>query len=158
MTLPENQVEKQAEKQNSQSVVSRISLSLSQELLIELDQMVESRGFDSRSQAVADMLHQHITEHKRSLGNETMVGTITLLYDRTVPNLQRYLADLQYHHLAEVISSLHVQLAENRVMEVVLVQGPAAQLEKIGNELMTLRGVITGRLQLLTAVMPPVYA
>jgi CopG family nickel-responsive transcriptional regulator len=72
--------------------------------------------------------------------------------------LQRHLADLQYHHLAEVISSLHVQLAENRVMEVVLVQGPAKQLEKIGNELMTLRGVITGRLQLLTAIMPPVYA
>ncbi len=150
-------VETKPEKQSNQSV-SRISLSLSQELLVELDKMVESRGFDSRSQAVADMLHQHITEHKRSLGNDTMVGTITLLYDRTAPNLQRNLADLQYHHLAEVISSLHVQLAENRVMEVILVQGPATQLEKIGNELMTLRGVITGRLQLLTAVMPPVYA
>ncbi|MBC7750995.1 MAG: nickel-responsive transcriptional regulator NikR [Candidatus Saccharibacteria bacterium] len=146
-----------ASSSSSQSV-SRISLSLPQELLIELDKMVESRGFDSRSQAVADMLHQHITEHKRNLGDEIMVGTITLLYDRTTPHLQRLLADLQYHHLAEVISSLHVQLAENRVMEVVLVQGPAKQLEKIGNELMTLRGVITGRLQLLTAVMPPVYA
>ncbi len=157
MKSTDQQIETKAEKQNSQSV-SRISLSLSQELLVELDKMVESRGFDSRSQAVADMLHQHITEHKRSLGNDTMVGTITLLYDRTTPNLQRHLADLQYHHLAEVISSLHVQLAENRVMEVILVQGPARQLEKIGNELMTLRGVITGRLQLLTAVMPPVYA
>lgn len=154
-------IEKQSNLTNSPSsslLVSRISLSLPQELLIELDKMVESRGFDSRSQAVGDMLHQHITEHKRNLGDEIMVGTITLLYDRTTPNLQRHLADLQYHHLAEVISSLHVQLAENRVMEVVLVQGPAKQLEKIGNELMTLRGVITGRLQLLTAVMPPVYA
>jgi CopG family nickel-responsive transcriptional regulator len=47
---------------NSQSV-SRISLSLPQELLIELDKMVESRGFDSRSQAVGDMLHQHITDY-----------------------------------------------------------------------------------------------
>ncbi len=148
---------KASDKQINQSV-SRISLSLPQELLVELDKMVESRGFDSRSQAVADMLHQHITEHKRSVGNDIMVGTITLLYDRSIPNLQRHLADLQYHHLAEVISSLHVQLTENRVMEVVLVQGPAKQLEIIGNELMTLRGVITGRLQLMTAVMPPVYA
>jgi len=148
---------KASDKPINQSV-SRISLSLPQELLVELDSMVESRGFDSRSQAVADMLHQHITEHKRSVGNDIMVGTITLLYDRSIPNLQRHLADLQYHHLAEVISSLHVQLTENRVMEVVLVQGPARQLELIGNELITLRGVITGHLQLLTAVMPPVYA
>ncbi len=145
MSKPDNQL------------VSRISLSLSQELLEELDTMVETRGFESRSQAVADMLHQHITEHKRTLGDEVMVGTITLLYDRSIPNLQRHLADLQYHHLAEVISSLHVQLAENRVMEVILVQGPAHQLEKISNELTTLRGVITGRLQTLTAIMPPVY-
>jgi CopG family nickel-responsive transcriptional regulator len=158
---PVKLIEKQTNVANSPPIsqsVSRISLSLPQELLIELDRMVETRGFDSRSQAVGDMLHQHITEHKRSLGDEIMVGTIILLYDRSIPNLQRHLADLQYHHLAEVISSLHVQLAENRVMEVVLVQGPAKQLEKIGNELMTLRGVITGRLQLLTAVMPPVYA
>ncbi|WP_410211648.1 nickel-responsive transcriptional regulator NikR [Aquirhabdus sp.] len=157
-TLPPQTIpNKTTEKPTNQSV-SRISLSLSQELLTELDDMVESRGFDSRSQAVADMLHQHITEHKRNLGNDVMVGTITLLYDRSIPNLQHQLADLQYHHLAEVISSLHVQLTDNRVMEVILVQGPAKQLEIISDELITLRGVITGKLQLMTAVMPPVYA
>ena len=70
--------------------------------------------------------------------------------------MQRELADLQYQHLAEVISSLHVQLAGNQVMEVVLVQGVAATLQQISDQLITLKGVVTGRLQLLTAVMPPV--
>ena len=70
--------------------------------------------------------------------------------------MQRELADLQYQHLAEVISSLHVQLAGNQVMEVVLVQGVAATLQQIADQLITLKGVVTGRLQLLTAVMPPV--
>ena len=77
-------------------------------------------------------------------------------YDRSTPHLQRELADLQYQHLAEVISSLHVQLAGNQVMEVVLVQGVAATLQQIADQLITLKGVVTGRLQLLTAVMPPV--
>ena len=86
-----------------------------------------------------------------------MVGTITLLYDRSTPHLQRQLADLQYQHIAEVISSLHVHLADNRVMEVILVQAPAKLLEALANELITLRGVITGQLQLMTAVIPPVY-
>jgi CopG family nickel-responsive transcriptional regulator len=139
------------------SPISRISISLPQELLTELDQMVEDRGFDSRSQAIADMIHQQITAHKRHVGDDIMVGTITLLYDRSTPHLQRQLADLQYQHIAEVISSLHVHLADNRVMEVILVQAPAKLLEALANELITLRGVITGQLQLMTAVIPPVY-
>lgn len=141
---------------NSASTVSRISMSLPQELLKELDLMVAARGFDSRSQAISDMLHQQVTAHKQKVGNDIMVGTITLLYDRSTPNLQRQMADLQYQYLTEVISSLHVNLADNRIMEVVLVQGNACHLEKIANQLITLRGVITGNLQLMTAIMPPI--
>lgn len=136
--------------------VSRITMSLPQELLRELDSMVSQRGFDSRSQAIADMIHQQVTAHKQMVGDEVMVGTITLLYDRSIANLQRQIADLQYQHLAEVISSLHVSLADNQLMEVVLVQGRACHLEKIANQLITLRGIITGNLQLLTAIMPPI--
>jgi len=143
-------------KRHAPSVLSRTSLSLPQELLQGLDDMVAQRGFESRSQALTEMIHQQITTHQQQLGQQVMVGTITLLYDRTTPHLQRELADLQYQHLAEVISSLHVQLAGNQVMEVVLVQGVAATLQQIANQLITLKGVVTGRLQLLTAVMPPV--
>ena len=140
----------------SASLVSRITMSLPQELLKALDDMVTQRGFDSRSQAIADMIHQQVTAHKQKVGNDVMVGTITLLYDRSILNLQRQIADLQYQNLSEVISSLHVSLADNQMMEVVLVQGRACQLEKIANQLITLRGVITGNLQLLTAIMPPI--
>ena len=70
-----------------------------------------------------------------------------LLYDRSAVHVQSA-------YLAEVISSLHVQLAGNQVMEVV--QGVAATLQQIADQLITLKGVVTGRLQLLTAVMPPV--
>lgn len=141
---------------SSAAPVSRISMSLPQELLRALDEMVTQRGFDSRSQAIADMIHQQVTAHQQKLGNEVMVGTITLLYDRSIANLQRQIADLQYQNLSEVISSLHVSLADNQMMEVVLVQGRACRLEKIANQLITLRGVMTGNLQLLTAIMPPI--
>ncbi len=39
-----------------------------------------------------------------------MVGTITLLYNRLTRDLQKKLADLQFKHINEVISSLHVHL------------------------------------------------
>lgn len=140
------------------SLVSRISVSLPPDLLAELDGMVESRGYDSRSQAIGEMVNYQLAEHKRSLGNEVMAGTLTLLYNRAARGLQERLADIQYHHVAEVISSLHVHLTEDQMLEVILVQGPAAKLQAITNEMLAQRGVITGRLQLLAAVIPPLHA
>jgi CopG family nickel-responsive transcriptional regulator len=145
-------------EEKSNSLVSRISISLPPAMLEELDGMVRSKGYDSRSQAIGDMVTYQLAEHKRKLGNEVMVGTITLLYDRLTRGLQKRLADLQYEHIDEVISSLHVHLTQDQLMEVILVQGPAHRLQDIANELITLRGVITGQLQLLAAVIPPLHA
>jgi len=137
--------------------VSRISISLPEELLTELDEMVAARGFASRSQAINDMLHQSLVEHKRDRGDDVMVGIITLFYDNTVSGLQKHLADLQFQHIDEVISSLHVHLVHNQTMEVILVQGPARKLQAIADEMITKRGVISGKMQLVAAVIPPIH-
>ncbi len=143
-------------KKKSSTLVSRISLSLPGALLEQLDQMVAMRGYGSRSQAVSDMVHSALVEHKRRLGNEVMVGTITLHYDRSVRGLQKDLADIQFECINEVISSLHVQLSHDQIMEVILVQGHAEKLQDIANRMLTRRGVITGQLRLLAAVIPPI--
>jgi CopG family nickel-responsive transcriptional regulator len=136
--------------------VSRISVSLKASLLDELDIMVTQRGFGSRSQAVSDMVNAELVEYKRKLGNDVMVGTITLHYNRSVRGLQKTLADLQYRYIDEVISSLHVHLDHDQVMEVLLVQGHAQKLQEILNQMRTRRGVITAQLQMLAAIIPPI--
>jgi CopG family nickel-responsive transcriptional regulator len=141
----------------ARQVVSRISVSLPETLLRELDDMVIERGFESRSQAIAEMINQQLLEHKQELGEEIMAGTITLVYDSSTPGLQRQLADLQHAFLSEVISSLHVHLIQAHTMEVILVQGPAAKLKAIADRMLTCRGVINGKLQLTTAIIPPVH-
>jgi CopG family nickel-responsive transcriptional regulator len=139
------------------SPVSRISVSLPPMLLDELDSMVQSQGYGSRSQAIGGIVNYQLGEHKRKVGNEVMAGTITLLYDLSSRGLQKRLADIQFKHIKEVISSLHVHLNRNQMMEVLLVQGPARQLQTIANELTTQKGVFTGHLHLLAASIPQVH-
>ncbi len=143
---------------SSKHLVNRISISLPDELQIALDEMVNERGYESRSQAINDMLRQNLIEHKRQTSDEVLVGTITILYDNGTRGLQERIADLQYQYLDEVISSLHVNLVGKQTMEVMLVQGPAAKVQTIADEVITLRGVVTGKLQLLAALMPPIYS
>jgi CopG family nickel-responsive transcriptional regulator len=74
-----------------------------------------------------------------------------------VPGLQKQLADLQFRHIDEVISSLHVHLMHNQTMEVILVQGPAHTLQAVADEMITLRGVVSGKMQLIAALIPPLH-
>ncbi|MFZ2017446.1 MAG: nickel-responsive transcriptional regulator NikR [Methyloceanibacter sp.] len=137
--------------------VSRISISLPEKLLRDLDGMVKERGFDSRSQAINEMLHNTLLEHKNDLGDDVMVGIIALFYNNSVPGLQKQLAELQVRYIDEVISSLHIHLMNNQTMEVVLVQGPARTLQIIADEMTSRRGVISGRMQLVAALIPQVH-
>lgn len=142
---------------NGNGNVSRISVSLQESLLQQLDQMVKERGFESRSQAIAEMVSRQVTAHKRELGSEIMAGTITLIYDHSTPHLQKNLADLQHEHINAVISSLHVHLMHSQTLEVILVQGPAGELQELADKMITHRGVISGELQLNTTLMPQLH-
>ena len=137
--------------------VSRISISLPKELLSDLDRMVQARGFETRSHAINDMLHQFVVGHKHEVGDDVMVGVIALFYNNAVSGLQKQLADLQVRYIDEVISSLHVHLMNNQTMEVVLVQGPARKLQAIADEMTSRRGVISGKVHLVASLIPPLH-
>jgi CopG family nickel-responsive transcriptional regulator len=137
--------------------IERISMSIPGNLLAELDQMIEQRGLPNRSHAVAELIHREVSEWKEKLGTQIMTGTITLFYNATKRNLQSELAKIQRIHIAEVISSLHVQLEDNHTMEVLVIQGPAIQLRKIADSLIACKGVKSGNLNLTTTLIPQVY-
>lgn len=141
---------------NSQTV-SRISISLPEELLLTLDNMIVERGFESRSQAICDMIAQQVDEHRCDIGQDIMTGTLNLVYDYSVGGLQKKLLDIQHEFVDEVISSLNVNLAQTNTMSVVLLQGPASKLKMIADKMITLRGVITGKLLLSSSIMPPIH-
>ena len=142
---------------NRSQTVSRISVSLPSGLLADLDNMVRTRGFESRSRAINDMLHQFLVEHKNERGDDVMVGVVALFYNNSVPGLQKQLADLQFRYIDEVITSLHVHLMHNQTMEVILVQGPAQKLQAIADKMITQRGVVSGRLQVIAALIPQLH-
>ena len=152
MTKLKDRRTKMSEREN----VDRISLSLPGGLLTKFDALVEERGFESRSQAIAEMMARELDSHAKKNSQAVMTGTIMLVYEHSRGDLKRRLADIQYNYLAEVISSLHVLLESEHTMEVVLVQGKAKKLRQIANDLITCKGVKSGSMTLTTPVMPPI--
>ncbi len=127
------------------------------QLLQQFDAVIAQKNFVSRSQAIAELIHRQVTEYREDVGEEVMAGTINLVYDHTVPDLQKNLAELYDIYLHEVISSLKVNLTHHQTLSVLLVQGPGKKLQQIADEIISRRGIITGKLLLSTSILPPVH-
>lgn len=138
--------------------VQRITISLPVDLFRQFEIMLEERGFANRSQAIAEILNQHISDYYSFKGNRVMAGTVTLLYEHRKPGLMQLLADIQHQHVNEVISSFRVLLENHHTMDVILMQGPAKVLRAITNRFLACKGVLAGRLNLTRTVMPPLHA
>jgi CopG family transcriptional regulator, nickel-responsive regulator len=136
----------------------RVTISMCDSTYRELDQIITERGFDSRSQAISEMIHQQAADHLGKIGNQVVAGTLTLIYDESKSTLLRDLSRICREHVSEVISSQHVLLEDEHVLEVLLMQGPARTLREIANQLVTCKGVKTTHLTLTPHLLPPLHA
>ncbi len=134
--------------------VARFSVSLPANLLDELDAMVASRKFPSRSHAIAEMARERLIEHAQEDGQKSMAGTITLVYDYRKRNLQRRLSEIQHENYLLVVASMHVHLENQHYLEVLLVQGPPLELRRLADTLAGCKGVKHARLQLTASAIP----
>lgn len=139
-----------------EAFAQRVTISLPDALYQQFEQLMEERGFQNRSQAISEVLSQHIADYYSLKGNRLMAGTITLFYDHKRPGLKQQIADIQHENIRQVISSLHVLLENSNTMEVILVQGPAKRLRQIANKLLACKGVLAGRLNLSRTLLPPI--
>lgn len=129
--------------------LTRVSISLEDVLLAAFDRSIASRGYATRSEAIRDLIRDHLIreEAKGEQGETTeRVAVLTLVYDHHARELAARRIDKQHHHHHLVVSSLHVHLGERHCLEVSVLRGPAAEVRHLGEELLSIRGVLHGEI------------
>ena len=126
--------------------VTRIGVSLDPDLLLEFDGLIERKGYGSRSEALRDLIRDALAEEEWKNPEEEVVGTITLIYDHHTGGVKEKLMELQHHMHHLISSSIHVHLDLDRCLEILLVNGKLKDLKKLSEELMSIRGVLRGKL------------
>jgi CopG family nickel-responsive transcriptional regulator len=132
------------------SGVRRFSVSMSGGLVAQLDGLMKGRGHANRSQAVAEMVRDHLVEHHGHESGREIAGTVTLVYDHHKRNIQTLLTDIQHDHGGLIIATLHVHLDHHNCMEVLAVRGRADAIRVLADRLIAAKGVKHGRLTVTT--------
>jgi CopG family nickel-responsive transcriptional regulator len=125
----------------------RTGLSLDRKLLFRFDRAIAKKGYKNRSEAVRDLIRDHLVSEEVH-ENRIVVGTLTMVYDHHRPALSERLIALQHHSHGKVLATTHVHLDHSNCLEVVLMKGRSAEVKRIADEILSLRGVKHGRLVL----------
>ena len=133
------------------SELSRIGVAIDAELLEKFDRLIARRGYENRSEAFRDLIRDELVEETGKSPDAPVVGTVTLLYDHHVRLLSEKLTDLQHEHHKSILSTLHVHLDHDHCLEVLVVKGKAAAVQKIADTLISTKGVKHGRLTIALA-------
>lgn len=122
--------------------LSRIGISLPKNLLDRFDEILNYRGYSSRSEGIRDAIRTYITYYKwMSDVKGEREGVITMVYDHDQRGLLVTLTDIQHEHQTIIKASLHSHVTHDRCLEVILVHGDGAQIKMLAEHLMSQKGV-----------------
>lgn len=127
----------------------RFGVSLDRHLLDAFDQQIERRKYASRSEALRDLIRDNLVEQEWGENKET-VGTITFVYDHHVRDLTSKLTDIQHDYHGKILSGMHVHLDHDHCLEVLVVKGKGAEIRKVADALISVKGVKHGKLTMTT--------
>ena len=131
--------------------LSRIGISLPKNLLDRFDEILNYRGYSSRSEGIRDAIRTYITYYKwMSDVKGEREGVITMVYDHDQRNLLTTLTDIEHENQSIIKASLHSHVTHDRCLEVILVHGDGAQLKSLAERLMSQKGVESVKLSTIS--------
>ena len=127
---------------NLESDLSRIGISLPKHLLDKFDEIINARGYSSRSEGIRDAIRTYITYYQWMADiRGDREGVITMVYDHDQRNLLTAITDIQHEHHDVIKASIHSHVTHERCLEVILVHGDGGALKALAERLMALKGV-----------------
>ncbi len=127
--------------------MQRVTVTLDDELTAEIDRFIETRGYQSRSEAFRDLVRAGLQQvHDETGESKDCVAALVYVYEHEVRDLAMRLTGTRHQHHDLVISTTAVALNHESCLEVALLRGATADVRRFGAKVMAERGVRHGRL------------
>jgi len=122
--------------------LTRTGISIPTHLLEKFDEIINQRGYSSRSEGIRDAIRTYITSYTwMSEVKGERHGIITMVYDHDHRGLLPTINDIQHEFRSNIKTALHSHVSHERCLEVILVKGEGMQIKALAERLMSLKGV-----------------
>jgi len=131
--------------------MDRITMSIDEALMRDFDQLIQDRGYGSRSEAMRDLLRREIETYRQDRDPKAQcVANLSYIYNHHERNLAERLMEAQHIHHDLVMATMHVHLDHEHCLESVMLKGAAALVRALADRTQAERGVRHGQLNLVS--------
>ncbi len=128
----------------------RFGVSLDSDLLERFDKLCEEKSYQTRSEAIRDLIRSTLVKKEWEDAEGEVAGTLTMVYDHHSSGLSQKLTEIQHDVHDNTISALHCHLDHDNCLEVLVLRGSADAIKRLGQKLLSTKGVKHGELVLTT--------
>src|SRR5205814_6292650 len=126
--------------------MQRVTITIDDELMVELDRIIAARGYQNRSEAIRDLARSGIRQAAESLDQERdCVAALVYVYDHSARQLSKRLADTFHDHHDLSLASMHAHLDRESCMEVTILRGKTDRVQHLAEHVIAERRVRPGR-------------
>jgi CopG family nickel-responsive transcriptional regulator len=130
--------------------MQRVTITLDDDLMVDLDRIIELRGYQNRSEAIRDLARTGIQQAKNEHGqSRDCVAALVYVYDHSARDLASRLVQTFHDHHEMAHATLHVHLDHDSCMEVVVLKGHTREVQHCAEHVIAERGVRYGRLTMV---------
>ena len=132
--------------------MQRVTITLDDELMRDLDRCAKARGYQNRSEAVRDLVRAGLQQTAAEAGGTgECVAALAYVYDHHVRELSKRLTAAFHAHHRISLATLHVHLDAKNCMEICVLKGSGDEVRHFAEHIVAERGVRHGRVFVMPA-------
>jgi len=130
--------------------MQRVTVTLDDDLMRELDELIAARGYQNRSEAIRDLARAGVRQSVIDTGKaKSCVAALVYVYDHHSRELSKRLTQIFHDHHDLALSTLHVHLDHESCMEVAVLRGKTASVKHLAEHVIAERNIRHGQLVLV---------
>jgi CopG family transcriptional regulator, nickel-responsive regulator len=135
--------------------MQRLTITIDDELVTEVDDFIAKHGYANRSEAFRDLLRSGL-EHAggNTAGNRHCIATLSYVYDHAERELPKRLTNDYHEHHDLAQATLHVHIDHDSCLEVTVLKGRGSEVKAFADHVIAERGVRHGHVVMMP-IEPP---
>jgi CopG family nickel-responsive transcriptional regulator len=131
-------------------LMQRITITVDDGLMEDLDALIVLKGYANRSEAVRDLVRSSMNEAAvASDSSGQCVGVLSYVFQHDARDLAKKLTSSHHEHHNMSVASLHVHLNEDLCLEVSLLRGDVKSVKEFANSIISQRAVVYGDVSII---------
>ena len=111
--------------------MKRFTISLDDDLAVQLDRLMKERNYSNRSEVFRDILRDIIAKEDLTRGDAEALAVVSYSFNHHKRQLTERMNEIQHANIGLVVTAMHVHVSHEVCSETIILRGPVSEIQSL---------------------------